>query len=606
MTEEFNTYTKIINKSGIIVNSVRCQDYRSAMNELTAITEMLVESADTILQNTDYYNQYGVIVTPEIYVELIENITKAQEREDYIYLADLFETQLIPLFEHIQDVIKTTRQDIYDDHDFFDKNREHLVALIDRLKYKESKQLDNAKKLLQLMDVYNEYKADVIDYSEYIMQSALNGELTLEMGSTGIHMHSTVNPTDEAAKLAQEYYGLEYNNYIVWGIGLGYHVKALLNIYTPQITVIEPDIDMIMLALMNMEFEELRDGRLQIICDSDYTQLVNYISGSRNERVVIYAPELRHVINKNRQNLNEQKLSDTTNSVSGNKLHNGISEEELLRQKRILEKINQVFIRDSSVRNNEKRMNLNFHSNTELCTHYVDELKNRFRNKRVIIVAAGPSLDKNVEQLKNIDRASGRYVILAVGTVFRKLLNMGIKPDFVIIIESNDNILKQIDGVQNTDIPLLLLSTAYRELAKTYPGPKYLIDQHDYEQSEEHAKKHGYRLYSTGGSVTTTATSVAATLGAERIIFIGFDLSYPHGVSHANGTLGKKTIDTTGFIEVKSVDGGIVYATNVFNIYRNWIENEIKKYPGIRFIDATEGGAKIEGTKIMTLKDAIR
>lgn len=41
------------------------------------------------------------------------------------------------------------------------------------------------------------------------------------------------------------------------------------------------------------------------------------------------------------------------------------------------------------------------------------------------------------------------------------------------------------------------------------------------------------------------------------------------------------------------------------NMYRLWFENEAKIHSEIRFIDATEGGAKINGMDIMTLKDAI-
>ena len=609
MKKEFDIYTKLINNVSVVVESLRCQDYCKAMVQLKTITNMLMQSSDYILQNLNYYNQYGQIITLELYVELIENITKAQENEDYLYLADLLDNQLIPLFEKVQDVIKSTNEDLYDEHDFLSRNREHLAVLIDRLKnkienntndiatknvshksYNKSKKisgnsdvntLENAKKLLELIDVYDEYKTDVIDYSEYVLQSALNGELTLFMGSTGIHIHSTVNPSAEAVTLAKEYYRLDYNSYIVWGIGLGYHVKELLNVYAPQVTVIEPDIDMIMLALMNMEFEEIEYGRLQIICDSDYTQLAEYITGNHDERIVIYSPELKHTMKKNEHTPE-------------------------LRQKKILEKIKQVFIRESSVRNNERRMNLNFSSNINVCTHYVDELKGRFKNNRVIIVAAGPSLDKNVELLKNIDRKTDEYVILAVGTVYKKLLNMGIKPDYVIIIEANESIISQISGVEDTEVPLLILSTAYRELARKYQGKKYLIDQYEYDHAEDHAQKYGYKLYSTGGSVTTTATSVAITLGARTIIFIGFDLSYPDGISHADGTSGKKKLDTTGFVGVESIDGTIVYATNVFIIYRNWIENEIKKHPDIEFIDATEGGAKIAGTKIMSLEDALK
>lgn len=611
MNELFIANTSVIDSARVIIAAARHQDYRKAMVELTKITRMLLKSSDFILQNIEYYNQYGTIVTEDSYISLIKIITDAQETEDYLYLADILQTELIPLFEKMQDVIKKTEDNLYDEYDYMQSNKMHLEVLLESLQTEYSKMddtdnnesqkiLSKIKKVKELLTIIESYKIDNIDYSEYVIQSAINGELTMQMGTTGIHIHSTVNPTAEGRNFAQEYYRIEYNSYIVLGIGLGYHVKELLNMYAPQIIVAESDINMLMLALMNMEFEELEDGRLQIIYDKDYTEFATYITGERDEKIVIYAPEL-----KNAMKINEQQLSILSDIKSENNISDNLKE-ELLKKKRIYEKIKQVFIRESSVRNNEKRMNLNFKYNIANCTHYVDEIEDRFKGKKVIIVAAGPSLDKNVAQLKTIDRKTDEYVILAVGTVYKKLLNIGIKPDYVIIIEANESIISQISGVEDTEVPLLILSTAYRELARKYQGKKYLIDQYEYDHAEDHAQKYGYKLYSTGGSVTTTATSVAITLGARTIIFIGFDLSYPDGISHADGTSGKKKLDTTGFVGVESIDGTIVYATNVFIIYRNWIENEIKKHPDIEFIDATEGGAKIAGTKIMSLEDALK
>ena len=621
MNELFVANTSVIDSARVIIAAARHQDYGEAMVELAKITRMLLKSSDFILQNIEYYNQYGTIVTEDSYISLIKIITDAKETEDYLYLADILQTELIPLFEKMQDVIKKTEDNLYDEYDYMQSNKMHLEVLLESLQTEYSKMddtdnnesqkiLSKIKKVKELLTIIESYKIDNIDYSEYIIQSAINGELTMQMGTTGIHIHSTVNPTAEGRNFAQEYYRIEYNSYIVLGIGLGYHVKELLNMYAPQIIVAESDINMLMLALMNMEFEELEDGRLQIIYDKDYTELATYITGERDEKMVIYAPEL-----KNAMKINEQQLSILSDVKSENDISDILKEEllkkksiyeKLLKKKRIYEKIKQVFIRESSVRNNEKRMNLNFKYNIANCIHYVDEIEDRFKGKKVIIVAAGPSLDKNVAQLKTIDRKTDEYVILAVGTVYKKLLNMGIKPDYVIIIEANENIISQISGVEDTEVPLLILSTAYRELARKYQGKKYLIDQYEYDHAEHHAQKYGYKLYSTGGSVTTTATSVAITLGARTIIFIGFDLSYPDGISHADGTLGKKKLDTTGFVGVESIDGTIVYATNVFIIYRNWIENEIKKHLDIEFIDATEGGAKIAGTKIMSLENALK
>ena len=428
MNNSYNNYISVINIANEIVNCIFRQDYKTTEEKIIQLTKMLTAISEEILSNIQYYNGYREDVTNDSYINILRIITDAQETEDYLYLADILQTELIPLFEKMQDVIKKTEDNLYDEFDYMQSNKMNLEVLLESLQTEYSKMDDTdnneSQKILskiikvkELLTIIESYKIDNIDYSEYIIQSAINGELTMQMGTTGIHIHSTVNPTAEGRNFAQEYYRIEYNSYIVLGIGLGYHVKELLNMYAPQIIVAESDINMLMLALMNMEFEELEDGRLQIIYDKDYTELATYITGERDEKIVIYAPEL-----KNAMKINEQQLSILSDIKSENDISDILKEEllkkELLKKKRIYEKIKQLFIRESSVRNNEKRMNLNFKYNIANCIHYVDEIEDRFKDKKVIIVAAGPSLDKNVEQLKTIDRKTDEYVIVAVGTVY--------------------------------------------------------------------------------------------------------------------------------------------------------------------------------------------
>ena len=315
MNNSYNNYISVINIANEIVNCIFRQDYKTTEEKIIQLTKMLTAISEEILSNIQYYNGYREDVTNDSYINILRIITDAQETEDYLYLADILQTELIPLFEKMQDVIKKTEDNLYDEYDYMQSNKMHLEVLLESLQTEYSKMddtdnnesqkiLSKIKKVKELLTIIESYKIDNIDYSEYIIQSAINGELTMQMGTTGIHIHSTVNPTAEGRNFAQEYYRIEYNSYIVLGIGLGYHVKELLNMYAPQIIVAESDINMLMLALMNMEFEELEDDRLQIIYDKDYTELATYITGERDEKIVIYAPEL-----KNAMKINEQQLS---------------------------------------------------------------------------------------------------------------------------------------------------------------------------------------------------------------------------------------------------------------------------------------------------------
>lgn len=567
----------IINTALKIVNNIRIQNYDKAVRLLTALVSYLTKSAEDIFTNLDFYNQNGVIVTQENFVKYLKDITDAQEKKDFIHLADMLETEIVPTYMAMQDMLKLTGEDLYAEHDFFAGNIEYI-----RIAAKNG--IREAEELLREGYLIDGTISQNIENEIYRLESARDGNLTIKKGIEGVYLHGTNRPLGDAELFAKEYMRDDYERYTVWGIGLGYHIRAMLDMEAPKIIVIEPDINMIYLALMNIDFPELEDGRLVIIHDGSYTKLAGYVGEEKINRLIIHEPSL-HAECQIAQKINAKNILG------------------------IIERLQQIFIRESSIRNTYPLMLSNFKSNIVNCTGYVDEIASDFRGKKVIIIAAGPSLDKNVHYLSNLKTMSKNkrrdYVILAVGTVYRKLIKMDIRPDYVIVADANYRVFSQVRDVCNEQIPLLILSTACKKFARYYTGPRYLIAQNELDISEQYAKEHNYRTYDTGGSVTTTALSVAVKSGAKEVIFIGLDLAYTDGYAHATGT-SSRSVDTNGRIRVKGVNGDEVYASNVFIIYRNWIENEIKKHPDIEFIDATEGGAKIAGTKIMSLENALK
>ena len=69
------------------------------------------------------------------------------------------------------------------------------------------------------------------DNAKYVIASAINGQPTVQArnGNRCFFMHSTMNPEWEAQVLAA---GLPAaKNYVVFGMGLGYHVIELLKKY---------------------------------------------------------------------------------------------------------------------------------------------------------------------------------------------------------------------------------------------------------------------------------------------------------------------------------------------------------------------------------------
>ena len=53
------------------------------------------------------------------------------------------------------------------------------------------------------------------------------------------------------------------------------------------------------------------------------------------------------------------------------------------------------------------------------------------------------------------------------------------------------------------------------------------------------------------------------------------------------------------------INGDPIRSSREFKLYKEWFEQQIRLDNNLEVVDATEGGIRIEGTRLMTLKDAI-
>lgn len=224
-----------------------------------------------------------------------------------------------------------------------------------------------------------------------------------------------------------------------------------------------------------------------------------------------------------------------------------------------------------------------------------------------IIVAAGPSLKKNIEVLK---KAKNRAFIIAVDTALKPLHNAGITPDMYAMLDPLKPLaLVQTEAGKKT--PLISLVTGSKQILDYHEGKKFFVDEgynYIYELFLMNHKK--IAGLSVGGSVATLAFSLVCHLGFKTIVFVGQDLAYTGNKSHIDGTFQEKMPekDTTDYIWIPgNYEEQVPTITNL-NDYRLWFQEFIeswKKMYDVKFINATEGGAKIEGTEVMSLSEVI-
>lgn len=461
--------------------------------------------------------------------EILNSICMAQENEDFLYVADLYASQ--------------------------------LKVLIERLMYFAVMRLN-----------VNDVIVDNSSNCEYVIEYSNAGVPILKVCERDkqFYLHSNINPYMEAEMFISPKTESVKPVYVVYGLGMGYHIWALHN-QCPyaEITVFESDkyvMEMFnrhaRIILFDSEMEEL----VHVVYDPDYSKFAKALSESKDATVIIHQPSLR-----------------------------------LVRNSEIREKMENFLISTNSIMNSGRFLDGNFYENTKGEYHLIDEIKEEFSGKNIIFIAGGPSLDGNMDYLKKI---SEKYIIVSVGTVFRKLLQAQIIPDYIIMTDSKPNMINQIMDCQADRTTLLYLATCDKNSVKYYSGRKYMLLQNEYGPAEELALKTTSTLFSTGGSVSTTAIEVFIKFNCRKIVCVGLDLAIPNGKTHADATLEKRTIDEEGCRQVKAVDGGMVTTLKNLDIYRTFIENRVKQPNGVEFINSSQG-AYIHGMKHMSLNEAL-
>ncbi|MFC6648209.1 motility associated factor glycosyltransferase family protein [Paenibacillus rhizoplanae] len=243
----------------------------------------------------------------------------------------------------------------------------------------------------------------------------------------------------------------------------------------------------------------------------------------------------------------------------------------------------------------------------------VSRLKDIFKSTPAIVVAAGPSLNKNIEQLKKM---TSKVVIIAVDTIAQRLCEEGITPDFICSIERDKETYsyfyenKNYPSDTSLVAPLLLYPEVFNEFAGDIVIPMR-ENVGEYIWLQQIFGLGGDNSISLGLSCAHVAFGFAKHIGASPIILVGQDLAFGDSQeeSHAGGTIyDNKEFTNEVFSAINKMYtegyyGGSVATTDIWINFRKWFEIEIFN-GNMLVINATEGGAKIEGTLQISLKEA--
>lgn len=240
-------------------------------------------------------------------------------------------------------------------------------------------------------------------------------------------------------------------------------------------------------------------------------------------------------------------------------------------------------------------------------------LRGRFRGFPAVVVAAGPSLDKNVHLLAGLQ---DRVLIVAVETVLKKLLALGIRPHFVVALERDfvvyeKHIAPAVEAYEEElrRVVLVSQSVCVSLVAGRWPGPVALVGKEGLAVDKIFlGGVFNVPAVESGASAANMALGVAALTGASPVALIGQDLAFAaDGHSHASGTAWEKGGGVPEGMErypVRGWHGDTVYTHWAWDYFKDCF-NDIIGRLSLDVYDCTEGGADIEKARNLPFADWI-
>mgnify|MGYP000861810637 CR=1 FL=1 len=243
--------------------------------------------------------------------------------------------------------------------------------------------------------------------------------------------------------------------------------------------------------------------------------------------------------------------------------------------------------------------NFEFLPRSNSISHLAERFKNIPEDIPAIVVAAGPSVEKNIEYLK---KAKGKAVIIAVDRILDYLLDNDIKPDFIVTLDPTKDV-KYFSSRDDITIPLICYMEANNDILKKHKGEKIFCSTNPFiEELYIKANKTPPSLLPSG-SVAIVAYTICVKLGFKRVILVVQDLAFDGEYSHAGGLHSNKSEAVNVFVE--GIDGNPVKSRYDWKEFINRYQDLIAYNPDVEVIDAKEKGAKIKGAINMNLSEAV-
>ncbi len=409
-----------------------------------------------------------------------------------------------------------------------------------------------------------------------------------------LFIHSRVDPFREAERFVGEIDIAGKDLVVVFGFGFGYHIDELIKKTGRDVTVIAVEKDPLIFrrALEARSFTGLfSNPNFYIALDPHEDQLTALLRGKSSKNVIF----IKH---RGSQQIYPEYYSNILAI-----LKSYISTKD---------------VNIATLAKFEKTWTSNIARNIGIIADScgANIFYNEFKGIPAIVVAAGPSLSRSIQFIKE---SSDKAVIIAVDTSYRILLDNGITPHFCVTVDPQLINARYFEGNLRTDTILVADPMVHPSTFRFFKG-SVTVTGVAFEMMKWIENICGARGELThGGSVSTNAYDFAKRLGASPVILVGQDLSFTNGLAHVKGSyldeqihnktmrfnnaqmFNRRQLTSLPKILLPGINGKKVHSNQKMVIFINWFE----KREDAELLNATYEGAALKGIKNIAHKDII-
>lgn len=241
-------------------------------------------------------------------------------------------------------------------------------------------------------------------------------------------------------------------------------------------------------------------------------------------------------------------------------------------------------------------------------------LKDQFKDIPTILVGAGPSLDLAEDFLKS---AQGRAIIIASNSSYRKLVHIGVTPDFVLAADPRNYTTAGFDGIENPPGFLVAPFITAQGIVGLFKGRSFCWSGDNNLLISTLRGRLGLPKGTTleeKGTISISVADFAYLMGSRKLFLVGQDMAIrPDGQTHTKDSiytdLNMNRTDFEFTKEIRRLPGNTLKEVMVtphlyiyLKIFEEWVEN----HPQMKVFNTSAIGVKIKDVDFIEFETALK